>query len=49
MCVDVLIWCMFIAADLVVGGVGLPSWVPWCYFFYTAWLANVTRALWRRL
>ncbi|KAK9918242.1 hypothetical protein WJX75_002527 [Coccomyxa subellipsoidea] len=35
--------------DLVVGGVGLPSWVPWCYFFYTAWLANVTRALWRRL
>ncbi|EIE24909.1 hypothetical protein COCSUDRAFT_62319 [Coccomyxa subellipsoidea C-169] len=37
------------APDLVVAGVGLPSWVPWCYFFYTAWLANAARALWKHL
>ncbi|CAL5226963.1 g9848 [Coccomyxa viridis] len=35
--------------DLIVGGVGLPSWVSCCYFFYTPWLANAARLAWKRL
>ncbi|CAL8464223.1 g3758 [Coccomyxa elongata] len=35
--------------DFLVAGVGLPSWVACCYFFYMPWLANAARALWKRL
>ncbi|BDA49345.1 hypothetical protein COCOBI_13-4570 [Coccomyxa sp. Obi] len=35
--------------DFLVAGVGLPSWVACCYFFYTPWLANAARALWKRM
>lgn len=35
--------------DLLVAGVGLPSWIACCYFFYTPWLANAARALWKRI
>jgi heat shock protein 5 len=28
-------------------GGGMPSWVPWCYFFYTPAVGNLARYLWR--
>lgn len=28
---------------------GIPSWVPWCYFFYVPAVANLSRFLWRMM
>lgn len=28
---------------------GIPSWVPFCYFFYVPFVANLSRYLWRIL
>jgi hypothetical protein len=30
-------------------GGGIPRWVPWCYFFYVPWVANLSRWLWKTL
>ncbi|KAK9840027.1 hypothetical protein WJX74_002318 [Apatococcus lobatus] len=41
-------WWHYPKADLF-GSVGLPSWVPWCYFAYTPATANLARWFWKRL
>lgn len=30
-------------------GHGIPSWVPWCYFFYTPSIGSLSRYLWNEL
>lgn len=37
-------WWHYLAPDLL-GAEGLPSWVPWCYFFYAPSVVNQARWL----